>query len=57
MVPERDRDEVRYLRSTAARFRNLASSYSDSLGADMLKIAEDLEQRAAEVEARIPKGS
>lgn len=56
-MPERDKSEVDYLRSMAARFRNLARSYDNALNADMLKIANDLEQRADEIEARIPKAS
>ena len=52
-MPERDKDEVRYLRSTAAKFRNMAKAHDSPLSPDLLKIAADLDRRAEEIEARI----
>ena len=56
-MPERDNDEVRYLRSIAAKFSKLAKTHDTPLSPDLLKIAGALEQRADEIEARIPKAS
>ena len=52
-MPERDQDQVRYLREKAAQFRALAKAYDTPLSSDLLKIAGDLEQRAADIEARL----
>ena len=55
-MSERHKDEVRYLRSTAAKFRNMAKAHKTPLSPDLLKIAADLDRRADEIEGRIPKG-
>lgn len=50
-MPSHGSDECRYLRSVAAKLRDWVADYPAPLSAAMLKMADDLETRASEIEA------
>lgn len=48
-------EDVQYLRTRAEQFRRLATQCQTPISADLLKIAADLDQKANEIAARLPK--
>jgi hypothetical protein len=45
-------DDVRYLRDKAAQFRQLAQTYNTDLSEALLRLADEFEDKAAEIAAR-----
>lgn len=51
MIGERS-EEIRYLREKATQFRNVAIAGEHQIAQELLKIAEEFDQRAARLESR-----
>jgi hypothetical protein len=45
-------DDIRYLRDKAVQFRHLAQTYTTELSETLLRLADEFEEKAAEIAAR-----